>query len=78
MISVTLTYIALVMRASNEGEGGIMASRPETTNVTADTLVLLYLIIVYGGIAVLSARAVVRQQLAGRGRPKPTDRRHRR
>jgi hypothetical protein len=46
--------------------------------VTADTLALLYLIIVYGGIAVLSARAVVRQQLAGRGRPKPTDCRHRR
>jgi hypothetical protein len=50
----------------------------ETPIVTADTLVLLYLIIVYGGIAVLSARAVVRQKLVGRGRSQPVDRPHRR
>ena len=46
--------------------------------MTADTLALAYLIIVYGGIAVLSARAVVRQKLVGRGRSKAPDRPHRR
>ena len=36
--------------------------------MTADALLLLFLLIGYGGIAVLGARAVVRQQRGGRGR----------
>ena len=36
--------------------------------MTADALLLLFLLIGYGGIAVFSARAVVRQQRGGRGR----------
>ena len=46
--------------------------------MTADTLALLYLIIVYGGIAVLSVHAVVRQKLVGRRRSEPVDRSNRR
>ena len=46
--------------------------------MTADTLALLYLIIVYGGVAVLSARAVVRQKLVGRRRSEPVARPNRR
>ena len=36
--------------------------------MTAAALLLLFLLIGYGGIAALGARAVVRQQRGGRGR----------
>ena len=62
---------------SSPGRRTLLLERLEAPIVTADTLALLYLIIVYGGIAVLSARAVVRQKLVGRRRSEPVDRPHR-